>query len=85
MFEKKTHSDARYCADYLGQDFNSDINKRRNDYTLRGICNERNIEHYTLECHDFKNIDKNNARDGSHNGPLMQKAIAEEFINLLDK
>ena len=67
------------------QDFNSDINKKRNVYTLRGICNERNIEYYTLEGHDFKNIDSNNARDGKHNGPLMQKAIAEEFINLLDK
>ena len=85
MFEDRTHSDARYCIDYLGQDFNSDINKKRNVYTLRGICDERNIEHYTLEGSDFKKIDVNNARDGKHNGPLMQKAIAEEFINLLDK
>ena len=85
MLEDKTHSDSRYCIDYLGQDFNSDINKTRNVYTLRGICNERNIEHYTLEGLDFKHIDRNNARDGRHNGPLMQKAVAEEFIKLLER
>jgi len=85
MFENKAHSDAGYCIDYLGQDFNSDINKTRNAYALRGICNERNIEYYTLETHGFKHIDMYKARDGKHNGSLMQKAIAEEFIKLLDK
>jgi hypothetical protein len=85
MFENKAHSDAGYCIDYLGQDFNSDINKTRNAYALRGICNERNIEYYTLETHRFRHIDMYKARDGKHNGSLMQKAIAEEFINLLDK
>lgn len=76
---------ADYLMQYLGEDFNSEINMIRNNYTLKGICEERNIDCYALKVADFRHTDLNNARDGKHNGALFQKAIADEFINLLEQ
>jgi len=77
--------DSGYILEHLGQEYNAEVNKIRNDYTFKGVCEERNIDYYTLNDMDFKHIDKRNARDGKHNGVLFQKAIADEFIKLLDK
>lgn len=77
--------DSGYILEYLGQEYNAEVNKIRNDYTFKGLCEEHNIEPYTLKYSDFQNIDCKTARDGIHNGVLFHKAIADEFIKTLDK
>ena len=69
----------------LDEEFNFQINSLRNKHTLKVICDNLNIKLYTLDFQTCRHIDKKGARDGMHNGPFYQRAIADEFINLLDK
>lgn len=69
----------------MDETFNFEINSLRNKYTLKVICEELGIDLYTLNFKTCRHIDKKGARDGEHSGPFYQRAIADEFINLLDK
>lgn len=69
----------------MDETFNFRINSLRNKYTLKVICEDLGIDLYTLKYDTCKGIDRNGARDGKHSGPLYQRAIADKFINLLDK
>jgi hypothetical protein len=75
----------KYCLSYLGEDFNSEINTKRNIHTMKGLCRELYMECYSLEYDVHRDIDVNKSRDGRHNGQLYHRAIADEFISLLDK
>ena len=69
----------------MDEEFNFEVNSLRNKHTLKVICDNLNIELHTLDFKSCRGIDNRNARDGKHNGPLYQQALADEFINLLDK
>ena len=70
---------------YLGTNFNSLVNRQRNEYTITGLCSDLDIELYSCDYIKFNHIDKQNARDGMHHGTEYQKAVANCFINMLDK
>jgi len=70
---------------YLGTNFNSLINRQRNEYTITGLCSDLDIELYSCDYVKFNHIDKQTARDGMHHGSEYQKAVANNFINMLDK
>jgi hypothetical protein len=81
--KKPKKPEGNYMLNYLSEDFNSEINKRRNIYTMQDICYDLGIDLYTLEYLDYDYMDKGNARDGHHCGELFQKTVAEDFISLL--
>lgn len=87
VLRKKHFTEDLNKIHYVSMDetFNFEINSLRNKYTLKVICEEQGIDLYTLDFKTCRHIDKNGARDGRHSGPLYQRAIADEFINLLDK